>query len=426
MRLIFIYILLFFSFSFDGIAQNSAELFASGVEFRNLNKKLKAISKFEEAVELAVREQDIELQMRCHLELAELKDNVIQYKEALKHYQDFADLYKNKTDKKQKVLATSVDSLENSVQGLEDELVVGTQELLQKKDEVDSLTRAQLISELDIRDLELKNSQAEMLAAKDENRKNILILIGIAFALLAVIMARGYLLKRRTTITLRQKNYLIVKEKQKSDDLLLNILPEAVANELKEFGRTTSARFEQATVMFTDFKGFTKFSEDHSPEELVKMVDFYFSAFDAIVAKHRVEKIKTIGDAYLCVSGVPESSPNDVNNCIEAALEIAAFVSNSVRKKKDAGLPFLEIRIGIHAGPLVAGVVGSMKFAYDVWGDTVNIAARMEQASEVGEINVSETVYDAVKTAYEFHYRGEIEAKNKGKLKMYFLARLKD
>lgn len=421
MRFIPIAVILFISISFKGIGQTSSELFECGVEFRKLNKKLKAISKFEEAFELAKQSGDTELQMRCHIELAELKDNVVQYKEALAHYRDFAELYKHKTEKKQKVLEISVDSLQNSVQGLEDELVVGTQELIQKTDKIDSLTRAQLISELAIRDLEIKNNQAEMQATKDANRRNMLLLILITFGVIAIIMARSYMRKRKTTIALRQKNYLIIKEKQKSDDLLLNILPESVANELKEFGRTTSARFEHATVMFTDFKGFTRFSEDHSPEELVKMVDFYFSAFDDIVAKHHVEKIKTIGDAYLCVSGVPESSTNHVKNCIEAAIEISAFVSNSVKKKKEAGLPYLEIRIGIHAGPLVAGVVGSMKFAYDVWGDTVNIAARMEQSSEPGEINVSETVYEEVKTAYEFDFRGEIEAKNKGKLKMYFL-----
>jgi class 3 adenylate cyclase len=210
-------------------------------------------------------------------------------------------------------------------------------------------------------------------------------------------------------------------EKKKSDDLLLNILPETIAGELKEFGKTTPCRFEQATVMFTDFKGFTIYSEKHSPEELVKLVDHYFRAFDQIVKKYGIEKIKTIGDAYMCVAGIPVSQENHASLMIRAAFEFRDFVNKEAERKQKLNEPFLRMRIGLHSGPLVAGVVGSRKFAYDVWGDTVNIAARMEQSGEADGINVSESVHELVKDEFEFVYRGEIEAKNKGRLKMYFV-----
>jgi class 3 adenylate cyclase len=195
----------------------------------------------------------------------------------------------------------------------------------------------------------------------------------------------------------------------------LNILPGTVAAELKEHGKTSSARHEMATVMFTDFQGFTTFAEQNTPEDVVALLDYYFRAFDAIISKYQIEKIKTIGDAYLCVSGVPTKNEDHAANMIQAAMEFQAFMEVSTEHAQ------LKMRIGIHTGPVVAGVVGSKKFAYDIWGDTVNIAARYEQTGEVGRINVSETVVEATNGAFTFEYRGELEAKNKGKMKMFFV-----
>lgn len=425
------FILFFFvGLQFCVCAQSADDLFEDAELFLNQSKKQKAIGKFEQALQVAETNGDRDLQMKCHLRLASLKDNVINYKEALSHYREFAAIYQRKAEETHQSLTSSVthlsDSvshLENSVSSLESEVKSGVDEIEAKALKIDSLTTEQLQSELEIRDLEIENQSAQLDAKIAENKKNSLILILLLFAVVVLFIARSYFRKRRTTILLRNKNYAIAKEKEKSDDLLLNILPASVANELKEFGKTSPAYYENATVMFTDFKGFTQFSEAHSPEELVEMLDYYFSAFDEIVSRHQVEKIKTIGDAYLCVSGIPKENPNHAKNMLNVALEIVNFVNASVRKKKEAGRPFLAIRIGIHSGPLVAGVVGSMKFAYDVWGDTVNIAARMEQAGEAGEINVSETVHEAAIDAFSFQYRGELEAKNKGKLKMYFLNR---
>jgi class 3 adenylate cyclase len=207
-------------------------------------------------------------------------------------------------------------------------------------------------------------------------------------------------------------------EKKKSDDLLLNILPEVVAQELKQTGRTTPRSYEVATVMFTDFENFTIKSERLSPEELVSIIDSCFKKFDEIISRHNIEKIKTIGDAYLCVSGLPDTKDHNAVNVINAAMEILEVIKEQ-QLNSDSG--FFDIRIGIHTGPLVAGVVGNKKFAYDIWGDTVNTAARMEQNSESNRINISQSTYELVKDRFKCRSRGKQPAKNKGLIEMYFV-----
>jgi histidine kinase len=207
-------------------------------------------------------------------------------------------------------------------------------------------------------------------------------------------------------------------EKKKSDDLLLNILPEVVAQELKQTGRTTPRSYEVATVMFTDFENFTLKSERLSPEELVSIIDSCFKKFDEIISRHNIEKIKTIGDAYLCVSGLPDTKDHNAVNVINAAMEIVDVIKE---QQLSSGSGFFDIRIGVHTGPLVAGVVGHKKFAYDIWGDTVNTAARMEQSSESNRINISQSTYELVKDKFKCSFRGKQPAKNKGLIEMYFV-----
>ena len=404
------------------MAQTATSLYKEGLELKKDNKNPKAIKKFEEALDKAKSDRNAQLQMDCHLELAELKNNVINYKDALLHYEAFTDLYRSQLLKKNKVLSDSVVGLktevEESVMAIEEKNI----DLENKKKSIDSLTTEQLQSRLSIADLELANQKHLLDIEASENRKNILYLVIVMILIGGGLMARAYALKRRGVRIMRDKNYQIAKEKGKSDNLLLNILPEKIANELKEFGRTTPQHYETASVMFTDFKGFTKFSENHSPEELVSMIDYYFSAFDKILTKYKVEKIKTIGDAYLCVSGIPDNDTYQLREIVNAAFEMMEFVKKTAEDRKLTKGAHLEMRVGIHCGSLVAGVVGSRKFAYDVWGDTVNIAARMEQSSEPGFINVSQAVYELAKDDYQFEYRGEVEAKNKGKLKMYYVS----
>jgi class 3 adenylate cyclase len=171
--------------------------------------------------------------------------------------------------------------------------------------------------------------------------------------------------------------------------------------------------------MFTDFENFTIKSEKLSPEELVSIIDNCFKKFDEIISRYNIEKIKTIGDAYLCVSGLPDTKDHNAANVVTAAIEILQVVDEMKNTNAEHGS--FDIRIGIHTGPLVAGVVGNKKFAYDIWGDTVNTAARMEQSSETNRINISQSTYELVKDKFDCKFRGKQPAKNKGMIEMYFV-----
>jgi class 3 adenylate cyclase len=216
--------------------------------------------------------------------------------------------------------------------------------------------------------------------------------------------------------------------KKHSDELLLNILPAEVAEELKQKGSAEAKLYNDVTVMFTDFKNFTQISEKLSPAELVAEIDFCFKAFDRIMDKFNIEKIKTIGDSYMAAGGLPVANKTNAIDVIQAALEIQNFMRDKIHKKNSEEKELFEIRIGIHTGPVVAGIVGIKKFAYDIWGDTVNIASRMESSGEAGKINISGSTYELIKDLpavqageYKCTYRGKIEAKNKGMVDMYFL-----
>ncbi len=207
-------------------------------------------------------------------------------------------------------------------------------------------------------------------------------------------------------------------EKAKSDQLLLNILPAEVAEELKETGQTVAHQFNNVSVLFTDFVGFTQAAEKMSPQELVDELHVCFRNFDEIITRYRIEKIKTIGDAYLAVCGLPLPDEQHAINTVKAALEIRTFMEE---RRAKLGDKTFEIRIGINSGTVVAGIVGIKKFAYDIWGDTVNIAARMESSSEPSRINISEATWLLVKSHFRCTPRGLIGAKNKGEMPMYFV-----
>ena len=232
--------------------------------------------------------------------------------------------------------------------------------------------------------------------------------------------------KAELEIKVEERTFQLKEEKKKSDDLLLNILPEEVAEELKQKGFAEAQLVEEVTVLFTDFKGFTAMAEQLSPKDLVHDIHECFSEFDRIMSKYGIEKIKTIGDAYMAAGGLPTPNTTHAKDVVNAALEIAAFIETGKALKIAKGLPYFEIRIGVHTGPVVAGIVGIKKFAYDIWGDTVNTASRMESSGEIGKVNISETTYPLVKNEFTCKYRGEIEAKGKGKVKMYFVEKNTD
>ncbi|THH39245.1 adenylate/guanylate cyclase domain-containing protein [Neolewinella litorea] len=222
-------------------------------------------------------------------------------------------------------------------------------------------------------------------------------------------------------VKVRERTEQLAVEKTKSDDLLLNILPQEIAEELKRNGRTLPRRFDSVTVMFTDFRGFTGLAETLHAEELVRSLDAHFCAFDEIIGRYNIEKIKTIGDAYMCVAGLPTVSSTHAEDMVRAALDIRRYMEEHNRRCRDRGEECLEIRIGLHSGPVVAGVVGRKKFAYDIWGDTVNTAARMESSGVAGRINASGALRDLIGSRYTFIHRGKIAAKNKGQIDMYFI-----
>ena len=343
-----------------------------------------------------------------------------------------ADLEKQKKDAqriKNEIAALSKDNQANK------NLILEKQSELSEKEKALTQTNEKLT---------VLNEEAEKLAArnkileqetqirkleveKQQTQKIILFSIIGIFLILSFILFRLYKSKQNFAKELSKKNEIILAEKKRSDDLLLNILPVETANELKATGRAVARDYEMVTVLFTDFKDFTVISESLSPKDLVDEIDMCFCAFDTIVEKYGIEKINTIGDAYLCADGIANENDDPKNHnpskVIEAAFEIVDFMTEMHKKRKAEGKPFFNIRIGIHSGPLVAGVVGKKKFAYDIWGDTVNTAARMEQNSEPGKINISSFTHNLVKDNYNFTHRGKIEAKNKGHIDMYFVER---
>lgn len=254
----------------------------------------------------------------------------------------------------------------------------------------------------------LSKAEQEKKVAHERNIRNAVI-AGLIFTLIFAV------------VVLSQRNK-INKARKRSEELLLNILPEEVAEELKAKGEAEARLIEEVTVLFTDFKGFTALSEQLTPKELVKDLHECFTAFDNIMQKYGLEKIKTIGDAYMAAGGLPTPNSTHAEDVVKAALEIRDFMEAGKARKIASQQPYFEIRIGVHTGPVVAGIVGVKKFSYDIWGDTVNTASRMESSGETGKVNISQSTYSKIKDQAEFRFepRGKIAAKGKGEIEMYF------
>lgn len=305
----------------------------------------------------------------------------------------------------------------------------------EQEDEINKMSAAQLQSELKNeklarltaeREKEVQLAEMQLQEAELENERNLLFTYGLAglaglLVLTAISLFVGFRSKQKAAKELAEKNRLIEEERERSEELLLNTLPKDIAQELKVNGQVQAKKFNDATVLFTDFKNFTSIAEKLTPEQLVEELDNCFKAFDFIISQYDdIEKIKTIGDAYMAASGlsVRKTLPT---NLIKAALEMQEFLDEVKQERRAKGLPFFEARIGLHTGPVVAGVVGVKKFAYDIWGDTVNIAARMEANCEPGKVNISETTHKLVQYKFKSEHRGKIMAKNKGEVDMYYV-----
>lgn len=263
----------------------------------------------------------------------------------------------------------------------------------------------------------LKVQFAHESEVQEKNRaKNIFLVSGIIILLMA-----GGLWSRLQYV--RKSRAMIQKEKDRSENLLLNILPAEVAEELKTTGKAAARDYELVSIIFTDFKQFTETSEKLSAEELVNELNYCFEGFDAIMEKHGIEKIKTIGDAYMAAGGLPIATEDSVKNTVNAALEMQDFITRRKAEQDAKGLMSFEMRAGIHTGPVVAGIVGVKKFQYDIWGDTVNTASRMESSGEVGQVNICQTTYERIKDNSGFIFRNmeKMRVKGKGEMEMYFV-----
>lgn len=237
---------------------------------------------------------------------------------------------------------------------------------------------------------------------------------------------RYFLVKRNFIFNMLLKEALDEAEagRQKSDELLKNILPEEVAEELKEKGNSAARNFDFVSILFTDFINFTELSASMSAEELVSEIDESFKAMDSICEKYQIEKIKTIGDSYMAAGGLPVPTPDSVRNTVMAALEMQEFIGKRFQTKDERDEPAFSMRVGVHSGPVVAGIVGVKKFQYDIWGDTVNTASRMESNGQKGKVNISQATYDFIKDdpAFSFESRGKVDVKGKGEMDMWFVS----
>ena len=273
-------------------------------------------------------------------------------------------------------------------------------------------------------DLSKKETQIKILnkdnALKDldlkaqRNTRNAFAVGFLLILVIAFVLYYNYLQKVKT-------NIILDKQKAQIETLMLNILPEEVSNELKETGKATPRYYESVSVLFTDFKEFTKHADKLTPNELIEELNASFMAFDDIAENNQIEKIKTIGDSYMCAAGIPTTYEGHALNMVRAGLEMQAYILSNNQKREKLGLVAWELRIGIHVGPVVSGVVGKKKYAYDIWGNAVNVASRMESNGEPGRVNISAATYELVKDVYACSYRGKIYAKNVGEIDMYFV-----
>jgi class 3 adenylate cyclase/Tfp pilus assembly protein PilF len=344
------------------------------------------------AISTYIRAKDIAKEIRASYELKSA-------------YEGLADLYQKISDyqnafKYQTLFTAIKDTLYNADMDKRIQAKTLNFDLEKKQVEVNLLTKDKALQELELQ--------------RQKAIRNATSITGILLLLLALGLYRNFRFVQKT-------KKIIEAEKEKSDKLLLNILPFETAEELKEKGSATPKQYELVTVLFTDFKGFTSIAEKLTPEFLVEELNHCFLEFDLIIDKYNLEKIKTIGDSYMCAGGIPVINSTNPVDAVRAGLEIQAYMERLKAERLVKGLDCWELRVGINTGKVIAGVVGKNKFAYDIWGDAVNIASRMESSGAPGKVNISGATYELVKDQFNCVHRGKIQAKNKGEIDMYFV-----
>ncbi|MFK7776277.1 MAG: adenylate/guanylate cyclase domain-containing protein [Saprospiraceae bacterium] len=343
-------------------------------------------------------------------------------------------LLKNEQEIKDANLLNSKLEAQKANQELE---VIQIRLLAEKKDrEIEVAKQQQKFAEMETASAESEKRKAEQEAELSKKNQNIAELqleqaktfrqfiygLGTLLALVFIMILSAWYYARVANQRLAAKNKEIEEERRKSENLLLNILPLETANELKLTGIATPREYAKVTVLFADFSNFTKISEQLSAEQLIHELNDCFRAFDEITEQNGLEKIKTIGDGYMCAGGIPVANETNPTDAINAAIEMQKFMQQRVKEKNKAGIPYWNMRIGIHTGHVIAGVVGTKKFAYDIWGDTVNIASRMETSCDNGKINISASTRGFVNGVFEYDFRGEVEVKHGNKVGMYFVS----
>jgi class 3 adenylate cyclase len=382
---------------FHNLAYVTAKKFDSKLDMAQsqlgLGRTYLKLSEFSKALKAFTEAQEISLEISSSKELDSAFSGLAVSYSNLK---DYSNAYKY-----QKLYSNLADTLNNLTLA---EKLSGL-EIQQRQSQINLLTKDKALQSLALeRQKLIKNSFA----------------VGLTLIIfITIIIYRNYRNKVKT-------NLLLDKQKDQIEHLLLNILPAEIAAELQNKGIASPRYYDSVSVLFTDFKGFTRIADRLSPQDVVSELNDCFIAFDDIIEKYGLEKIKTIGDAYMCAGGIPASDSEHTIKMIKASIEIRDFMQNRNQIRIEKQEEPLEIRIGIHVGPIVAGVVGRKKYAYDIWGSTVNIASRMESNGEVGQINISAETYHLIKEFYNCTYRGKIYAKNIGDIDMYFVSDLKE
>lgn len=448
------------------------------VILNDLKRHDKAANYLEEALKIA-RESSNAPQMRsCYGMLAETYEKAGNTEKSIHYFNLYRSFHELVQKEKEDVLKSEAENARLEAQLLESEKRNKELEILakektikdknQKINEYDATNRKLLknlskkellnnvlkseaeLKEKDakIKEIRLKELKAEHEASRLKSQITIYLFIGgtLFLAVILTVFYFRYREKQKTNRLLSEQNeeitqqrdaiqeqkeaieqqgQVIYAERQKSENLLLNILPKSIAEELKVHGKAKMRHYEKVSILFTDFKDFTTIASRLSSEELMEELNYCFSNFDRIIAKHNMEKIKTIGDSYMCAGGIPDANTNNPIDSILAALEIQDFMIQERQKRQDKGENYWQCRLGINTGEVRAGVIGESKFAYDVWGDAVNLASRMESGGAVGKVNVSEHTYELVKDFFDFTPRGNVEVKNGLILNMYFVNRIK-
>ncbi|MDH5381281.1 MAG: tetratricopeptide repeat protein [Cyclobacteriaceae bacterium] len=387
---------------------------------------------FDQALMYQKRALEIARELEANLEIVQSLLSIAKTKEKQKNYNESIEYYHQAEDLADKIAA--IEPLKDVYKGLAslyasrgnyksaysyDTMYSSVKDLLYNSDN-DKKIQQMFFNN----NLEKKQSEIGLLTKDKElqeaviERQRAINYATAAIGVLLILVIFGALNRYRHA---RKTNSIIKKERDRSKELLLNILPEETAHELETSGFAKTHLYESVTVLFTDFKGFSSIAANLTPQALVGELNIYFCKFDQIVDKYGLEKIKTIGDAYMCAGGIPVVNNTHPLNAVKAALEMQAYMEKEMLERESRGEKGWELRVGIHTGSIVAGVVGQKKYAYDIWGDTVNVASRMESGGEPGKVNISASTYELIKDKYECEYRGKISAKNIGEVDMYFV-----